>query len=301
MLNLFSQMGGVATGFRAFQIETKLFTANSIMVKQLLEQKMKTGDLDKDAQIHKYAYNISPNTLKNLTAPTISALIQHFKYQIRELSIPNKKGLLDLDPILSEEDKLRVHKRSLYEVIIAAKAAHSTQLVLFFTYNPLWDQSLDILTDRDYQIHLYEFSSQGELNLAPYLYCLVARLRDDILLEDHIQIEWDHLLVQPLLQPSLKLPVTTPNITLQRLVLWDIPPCLVEQMLRVALPPPKTETKNKITFIRTLVERTDKPCWDYDQLSHLDIFNIQSQPIKNPLLAAQKLGWAQQYLPGLVY
>jgi hypothetical protein len=72
-------------------------------------------------------------------------------------------------------------------------------------------------------------------------------------------------------------------------------------MLRRALQKEEGGSLKRITFIKTLIQGGDKPCWNYDELSHLDIFNLQNQPIKNPLVAAQKLGWPQQYLPGLVY
>lgn len=244
-INLFSHSGGVAQGAYLHGIQTNLYTTHTLPFKSLIQGKIRKGQLPEGA-IHKFAYNIRSDEVKD-TADLLIGLVTADIYQHRENTIPNEKGLFS-SALRTREDAARTHSKTLHEISLLAKASGASKLIFFFTYHPNIDKSLSILTSRGFQVKVYEFACTGPLNPCPYLYCLVADLT---VIEPEVETgeEEENLTVCPLLQHvDTSKTITTPMSQIQRVVLWDLAPCIVDQVLQRVLKDEKKERRENYVY-----------------------------------------------------
>ena len=294
-VNLFSHSGGVAAGAHMHDIDTVLYTTHSLPLKGLIQHKIDNGLLP-IGEIHKFCYNVGRSTIKE-PVDVVIGLVREHVYQFRELLIPNERDLFDLAHF-SRDQAIATHRKTLHEISLVAKAANANQLVFFFTYDPCQGDSLRILTDRGFQTTVYEFACTGPLNPAPYLYCLIGTLMPVLPVVD-LSCHEEPLEVAPEPQPTLlSCPVLSPSSLVQRVVLWDIAPTLVDQVLQKVLEEKKVDAK--IVLIKTTIKPAH-PYWDMDRISPGEILDLSRQPEKNPFRAAQLLGWPQDWTPDLLY
>lgn len=295
-INLFSHSGGLAMAAMMNNIECVMYTTHSLPLKCLLQDKIEKGQLSK-GEIHKFVYNIRSDEVKD-KADLLIGLVTADVYQFREGAIPNERGLFSNSP-RTDEDALHTHTKTVHEITLLAKAASASRLIFIFTYDPLIGPTASIFLNRGFKIKVFQFACTGPLNLSSYLYCVVATPVSEMPVEDVIEIE-ENLSVGGLLPVTqTDKVVTTPTSLMQRIVLWDIPPCVADQILKKVLAD-RQDPEAQVLIIKSTVKSKCEH-WDYNKLELEDIFDLSRQPVTNPIKAAKLLGWPQEWAPGLLY
>jgi hypothetical protein len=90
---------------------------------------------------------------------------------------------------------------------------------------------------------------------------------------------------------------------MSRMVLWDIAPCIVEQMIMKVLSnndDDRDEGERRgvvFKYIRTTVPPTVNPSWDFNKIPQSDIYSLENQPVSDARLASELLGWPDDFIP----
>lgn len=302
-VNIFSHNGGVALGLKD-EIQFILFTSYNEILKGELLKKMDSGELPR-APVLKFAYTITPNTVV-MGADIVVGLVHHQGWQEKELSIPDPQGRFPRCSLSPES----VHRASLYESFIVARACKAMDILLFFPYDPLAAnlETMEVIKNQRVFMRCFEFPLQGKYIPTSHLYALeIRRLgrrqspppRDVI---EIVQLSSSLLAIKVNNLPPptetekkrQKRNPLTPDETFSKrsALVWDIAPGIIQeamQKMKEIVAPSEGEAEEQRLLLKIYNSvgggESRGEAWDY-RLSNSSLLDFAGQGT-----AAGSLGW----------